>query len=63
MITFDNVCMLKSVVNSWSDLTLDDVAYTMSCGADQNSVSGAKILSETVGIVLTVSVLFYTSLY
>ena len=55
--------MLKSVVKSWSDLTLDNVAYTMSCGADQNSVSGAKILSETVGIVLTVSVLFYTSLY
>lgn len=27
----DNLCMLKSVVNSWSDLTIDKVKYTMKC--------------------------------
>jgi hypothetical protein len=63
MVTFDNVCMLKSVVKSWGDLTLDGVAYAMSCESDRNSVSGAKILSQSVGIVLTFSVLLYASLY
>jgi len=63
MITLDHVCMIKSVVNSWSNLTLDGVTYNMWCDGAQNSVSGAKILRQSVGIVLAVSVLIYTSLY
>ncbi len=27
----DNLCMRKSVVNAWSDLTIDKVSYTMKC--------------------------------
>ena len=27
----DNLCMLKSVVNSWENLTIDKVNYTMKC--------------------------------
>jgi len=55
--------MLKTVVNSWSDLTLDEVSYSMQCGDNNNSVSDANILRQSVGIVLTVSILLYTSIY
>jgi len=63
MITYDNVCMLKSVVNSWNNLTLEGVTYKIQCSSNQNSVSGANILRQSVGIVLSVSILFYSSLY
>ena len=40
----DNLCMLKSIVNSWAELTIDKVRYTMRCGDYQQAVSSAKIL-------------------
>jgi len=40
----DNLCMLKSVVNSWTNLTIDKVRYTMKCGDYQQAVSSSKVL-------------------
>ena len=28
----DNLCILKSIANSWGDLTIGDFKYTMKCG-------------------------------
>lgn len=63
LITYDNVCMLKSVVNSWNNLTLQGVTYKIQCGSNQNLISEANILRKSVGIVLSVSILLYSSLY
>jgi len=58
----DNVCMLQGVVNSWKDLTLNNVSYSMQCG-DQKTVSKANILRYSLGIVFSVTVLLFTSVY
>ena len=59
----DNLCMLKSVVNSWAELTIDKVRYTMKCGDYQQAVSSAKILKQSVGVFLSTTSLFFICIY
>ncbi len=40
----DNLCMLKSVVNSWGDLNIDKFKYTMKCGDQKNVISHANFI-------------------
>ena len=58
----DNLCMLKTVVNGWKDLTLDSVSYIMQCG-DKKLVSNANNLGLSLGVVLTAVVLLFTSFH
>ena len=40
----DNLCMLKSVINSWGELTIGEFKYTMKCMDHQKVVSSANYL-------------------
>ena len=59
----DNLCMLKSVVNSWGDLTIENVKYTMKCGDQQKAVSSANFIKQSIGIYLSATALFFTCIY
>lgn len=55
----DNLCLLKTVVHSWSDLTLNTVNYKMQCEDEKNSISAAAVLQKSIAIILCSLAILY----